>query len=126
MDRHRRIDGGVSMDTCPSRDPRRRSAIEPHRRARLESSVVAAQIKAQTQCIAIVVADGTLRLPGRKRAERHELGHDHRGRLARARPSHVDRRFDRDACENLKPSVQQVDAIAMLRDNATVLPNYFP
>src|SRR5262249_9752821 len=51
-----------------------RSTLEPNRHAGLQSRPIAVRIETQAQRIAIVIANRTLGLPGRKRAKRHKLG----------------------------------------------------
>jgi hypothetical protein len=51
-----------------------RLAIEPDRHAGLETGSNALRVEAQPQRTAVVVADRALRLPGRERTERHQLG----------------------------------------------------
>ena len=47
-----------------------RSRIEPDRHAWFEAGRITSQIEAQAQRIAIVIANGTLGLPSRERAQR--------------------------------------------------------
>src|SRR4029434_3448186 len=51
-----------------------RSRIEPDRHAWLESGWITLQIEAQAQCIAVMIANSALGLPGRERAQRAQLG----------------------------------------------------
>src|SRR5215831_17220906 len=76
-----------------------RSAIEPDRHAGLEPGRIAQRVKAQTQRAAVVIADRPLRLPGRERPERHQLGNEGRRWFARAR--HIDLRSDREAVQRI-------------------------
>jgi hypothetical protein len=59
----------------------------------------------------------------REQAERHELGHDRRRRLVRARPCHVDRRSNRDAVQKIFSGVKRGLLLAAIGDDEYRLPD---
>jgi hypothetical protein len=83
-----------------------RSAIEPHRHAGLECGRITLRIEAHAQRIAVVITHRALGLPRRKRPQRQELRDQRRGRVARARPSHVDHHSRPDAVQEIFPDVE--------------------
>jgi hypothetical protein len=70
------------------------------------------RIEAKAQRIAVVVADCPLRLPGRKRPERYQLGDECRRRLVCARPSDVDFRPYGEAVQQIFAPVKRQPLLA--------------
>src|SRR5262249_298388 len=94
-----------------------RSSIEPDRHAWFEAVRMPLQIEAQAQRIAIVIANGTLGLPSRERAERAQLGDQSWRLLHRARPPHIDACADREAVQQIFARIERQKLFAHFSDN---------
>ena len=94
---------------------RLRSAIEPHRHAWLEAARVAFRIKAQAKRVAIVIADCTLGLPGRKLSKRYKLG-DYRGSWCPSRSHDLDFVAHREAMQHVFAGVERQPLFACCSD----------